>query len=288
MEKLKNLANPLVDVIRDGEKIKLQARELVKDDMVLLNEGNRVPADGFVVSCSNLSVDESVLTGESVPVNKTFYKNNPYQAPGGGDTPFVYSGTLVVSGYGIMCVLHTGMSTEVGKIGRSLIDIKEEHTLLRKEIKRIVRIFFIFGVILCLGVFAIYALVKNDPIQGILSGLTLGMSLIPEEFPVVLLIFLTLGAWRISRKNVLTKKNSAIETLGAATVLCVDKTGTLTENKMELTIENLIKIIIGVLVFVVVVLGIYFFFKEDLIDFFNNLVPDKPKDAPELILSLLK
>lgn len=234
LEKLKNLSSPSVDVIRGGEKIQISSRELVVGDVVLLHEGNRVPADGFIFSCSNLTVDESILTGESVAVNKTFLQDQKYTQPGGVNTPFVYSSTLVVSGYGVMCVLKTGMNTEVGKIGKSLREIRKEDTLLKKEIDKIVKIFFLLALSMCLAVLLVYALIRGDLIQGILSGITLGMALIPEEFPVVLLIFLTLGAWRISKKNVLTKNNSAIETLGAATVLCVDKTGTLTQNKMEI------------------------------------------------------
>lgn len=237
LQALKDLSSPRALVMRDGRQIRIPGRDVVVGDIVVIREGDRVPADAKIISCENLSVDESLLTGESVPVRKTAFRDESSASPrpGGDDLPFVYSGSLVVSGRGLAEVIAVGASTEMGKIGRSLVTIKEEESLLRKETKRIVRIVGLIGFFLCLLVFGIYFLIKGDTLQGLLAGLTLSMAILPEEYPVILLVFLTLGAWRISKHKVLTRRQAAIETLGAATVLCADKTGTLTLNKMKLT-----------------------------------------------------
>jgi P-type Ca2+ transporter type 2C len=235
LEALKNLSSPRALVIRDRERKRIAGREVVKGDIIILREGDRVPADAVVLSCENLSVDESLLTGESISVRKSVFEGQSHIKPGGDDLPYVFSGTLIVSGRGIARVLATGISTEMGKIGIALETIKEEDTLLKKETVKIVRYVTAVSIILCLLIVAVYVFIRGDPVQGLLSGLTLSMAMLPEEFPVVLLIFLTLGAWRISKRKVLARKAAVIETLGAATVLCVDKTGTLTLNKMELT-----------------------------------------------------
>jgi len=233
---LRDLSSPRALVIRDGEQKRIAGSQVVKGDIVIIREGDRVPADAVVLSCENLFIDESLLTGESMPVRKTEWdKETKKQRPGGDDLQFVFSGSLVTSGRGIVKVIFTGLSTEIGKIGKSLERIKEEDTLLHKETSKIVRIMFILGFIVCVFVVVFYIFVKNEIISGLLAGLTLSMSMLPEEFPVVLIIFLTLGAWRISKKRVLTRRSAAIETLGAATVLCTDKTGTLTLNKTELS-----------------------------------------------------
>lgn len=235
VEALKNLSSPRALVIRDGERKRIAGREVVVDDLVILREGDRIPADAVVLSSSNLLIDESLLTGESLPVRKTVwdYKSKLIH-PGGEDLPFVFSGTMVTQGHGIAKVLKTGAETEMGKIGKSLSTIIDEDSLLKKETGKIVRNFTIAGLILCLVVIVVYGLTRGNWLQGFLAGLTLSMAMLPEEFPVVLLIFLTLGAWRISKRQVLTRKTAAIETLGAATVLCVDKTGTLTLNRQTL------------------------------------------------------
>jgi len=235
LEALRDLSSPRALVIRDGEQKRIAGREVVIDDIIVLAEGDRIPADATVLSCSNLSVDESLLTGESVAVRKSeFSGGEETKRPGGDDLPFVYSGTLVVQGRGIAKVTKTGVYTEMGKIGKALQNIKEEDTLLQKETGKIVRNFSIAGLILCTLVVFIYGITRGSWINGVLSGLTLGMAMLPEEFPVVLIIFLTIGAWRISKSQVLTRRSPAIETLGAATVLCTDKTGTLTLNAMHL------------------------------------------------------
>lgn len=242
LDALKNLASPKALVIRDSEQKHIYGRELVKDDIIILREGDRVPADAVVLSAKNLLVDESLLTGESIAVRKSVWDGKIKSThPGGEDLPFIYSGTMVTQGRAIAKVILTGVNTEIGKIGKSLQTIEEEDTLLKKETAKIVRNFSIIGLILCAIVVAVYVLIRGGFINGLLAGITLGMAMLPEEFPVVLLIFLTLGAWRMSRRKVLTRKTAAIETLGAATCLCVDKTGTLTLNRMRLDglmIEN--------------------------------------------------
>lgn len=235
LEALKDLSSPRAFIIRDGEQQRIPGREVVRGDVLLIREGDRVPADATIITCENLTVDESLLTGESIPVRKTPWDNKTdIQRPGGEDLPFIYSGSLITSGHGIAIVHVIGSKTEIGKIGKSLESVKEEDTLLHKETKKIVWIIALVGAFLCVFVFVFYAIARNNPVQGILSGLTLSMAILPEEFPVVLLVFLTLGAWRISKRKVLTRRSAAIETLGAATVLCTDKTGTLTLNKMKL------------------------------------------------------
>jgi P-type Ca2+ transporter type 2C len=235
LEALRELSSPRALIIRDGVQKRIAGRDVVVGDIVIIHEGDRVPADSVVLSCENLSIDESLLTGESMPVRKIEWDEKMEMTrPGGDDLPFIYSGSLVTSGRGFARVLSTGLNTEIGGIGKSLENIKEEDTLLHKETSKIVLYVAIIGVILCVFVVAYYFFVKGSIINGLLAGLTLSMAIIPEEFPIVLIIFLTLGAWRISKRNVLTRRAATIETLGAATVLCTDKTGTLTLNKMEL------------------------------------------------------
>lgn len=236
LEFLRLLSSPKVLIVRSRQVYKIPSRELVPDDIFLIQEGDRVPADALVLKAESLLVDESLLTGESIPVTKiAAEKKVTWSKMGGDQTPFLYSGSLVVSGRGIGIVKGTGLQTEIGQIGKSLEQIKEEDTLLHKETSRIVRYVAGISLSLCLFVFLFYVLVRGDLIDGLLSGLTLGMAILPEEFPVILIVFLTLGAWRISQKQVLARRSAAIETLGAATTLCVDKTGTLTQNKMELS-----------------------------------------------------
>jgi len=235
LEALRNLSNPRALVIRGGQQIRIAGREVVTGDMLILVEGDRVPADGILLSSSNVSVDESLLTGESVPVRKIPWSEGAQtQRPGGDDLPFLYSGTMVVQGQGLAEVRSTGARTEMGKIGTVLQTVERGETRLKGEISYIVKTIAIVGLILCVIIVVVYGLYHNDWISGLLAGITLAMAILPEEFPVILTIFMALGAWRISQKNVLTRQVPAIETLGSATVLCVDKTGTLTQNKMTI------------------------------------------------------
>ena len=236
LEKLRDLASPVCLVKRDGQLVTLSSRYLVVDDLILVKEGDRIPADGVVLSTQHLLVDESLLTGESLPVLKAELDHRVLPSrPGGGSSPWVFSGTLVNQGSAWVKVVATGMNTEMGKIGRALQVLPETPTLIQKEVNRLVWIFAGVGLILCTSLVFYYGLTVHDWVQGVLAGLTLSLALIPEEFPVVLLIFLTLGAWRMAKYQVLARHMAAIETLGAAQTLCVDKTGTLTLNKMRLT-----------------------------------------------------
>ncbi len=234
LDALKNLSSPRALVIREGKQVRIPGREVVTDDIIILAEGDRVPADALLLSSTNLMVDESLLTGESVPVRKVANDGEDQTwRPGGDDQPYIYSGTLVTQGQAIAIVKATGIKTEMGKIGIVLQKVERDDTKLKVEVSRLVRNFAVFGLSLCLLVIVVYGLTRFNWIEGILAGVTLAMALLPEEFPVVLTIFLALGAWRMSKKNVLTRQAHAIENLGSATVLCVDKTGTLTLNKMS-------------------------------------------------------
>lgn len=236
LDALKDLASPRALVIRDGETIRIAGRDVVTDDIVVLQEGDRVPADAVVLSCINLSADESLLTGEPVPVSKREWKEGDTAfTPGGDDLPVVYSGSMIVQGNGVVRVVATALNTEIGKIGKALQSVKDEPTQLKREMGTLVKRLAIIGVVLCVLVVVIYTFTRADLLNGFLAGITLAMAMLPEEFPVVLTIFLALGAWRMSKKNVLTRHPAAVETLGSATVLCTDKTGTLTQNKMTVT-----------------------------------------------------
>ena len=236
LEALRDLSSPRALVIRDKTQKRISGREVVRDDIIVLAEGDRVPADASLISCTNLSVDESLLTGESVPVLKTFCDGMKEMGrPGGDNIPFIFSGTLVVQGYGVAKVKATGVNTELGKIGKALQAIEPEETLLQKETGHLVRKLAIWGLSLCSLVVVGYGITRGNWLNGFLAGITLAMAMLPEEFPVVLTVFLALGAWRISQKRVLTRRVGAVETIGSASVLCVDKTGTLTLNKMTVT-----------------------------------------------------
>ena len=236
LDALRDLASPRALVIRDNTEIRISGREVVCDDIIVLQEGDRIPADATVLRSVNLSVDESLLTGESVPVRKHEWEGESDDVqPGGDDQPFVYSGSMVVQGNGLAKVTRTGMNTQIGKIGKSISEIEESPSRLKKEIGLLVKRLTIAGGILFVLVIALYTLTRGDLLQGFLAGITLAMAMLPEEFPVVLTIFMAVGAWRISKKQVLTRRPNAIEILGSATVLCTDKTGTLTENKMKVT-----------------------------------------------------
>ncbi len=234
LEALRDLSAPHAVVIRDGRDQKIPGKDLVPGDLFRLMEGGRVPADALVVSCSGLQADESLLTGESVPVRKAAAEiRPPAQPPGGDDVPLVYSGTLIVSGQGLARVLDTGANTQIGKIGASLSSIKPELSPLQKSTARLVKKLGAAGLAASALIVVLYGLTRGDWMGGALAGISLAMSALPEEFPMVLIIFLSMGALRLSRYRVLTRRPAAIETLGAAGVLCVDKTGTLTCNTMR-------------------------------------------------------
>lgn len=236
IEALRDLSSPRALVIRDGEQKRVSGKEVVMGDIIIIKEGDRVPADAVLLWGINVTADESILSGESVPVRKIADMNGNAEArrPGGDDLPFLYSGSLIVHGQGLARVIAIGIKTEMGKIGKALGEIREEATALQKETARLVKAIFIIAMALCAVVVIVYGLTRGNWLESILAGITLAMAMLPEEFPVVLTIFLALGAWRISKKNVLTRKAAAVETLGSSTVLCVDKTGTLTQNRMAI------------------------------------------------------
>ena len=235
LDALRDLSSPRALVLRSGRRRRIPGREVVRGDLLLLSEGDRISADGVLLASVNLTTDESLLTGESVPVRKACVVPEPGRMgrPGGDDLPFVYSGTLVTGGQGVARALETGAATAMGRIGQMLRTATLRETRLQEETRRIVRVIALIGLVLCLLVAGISAATRGSLLGGLLAGLTLAMALVPEEFPVVLTVFLALGAWRLSRKQVLTRRVAAIEALGSATVLCVDKTGTLTQNRMS-------------------------------------------------------
>lgn len=235
LEALRDLSSPRALVIRGGERRRIPGREVARGDLIVLSEGDRVPADALLLWGVNVSVDESLLTGESAAVRKSAADPDvALQRPGGEDTPFVYSGTLVVHGQGVAATKATGAHSEIGRIGKALQTVRQEQTPLQRETGSIVKAIFVGALSLCAVLVVVYGLTRGNWLEGILSGITLAMAVLPEEFPVVLTIFLALGAWRISQHRVLARRMAAVETLGAATVLCTDKTGTLTQNRMKI------------------------------------------------------
>jgi len=233
LEALRDLSSPRALVIRDGTQLRIAGREVVRGDLIVLAEGDRVPADALVLDCTSLSTDESLLTGESVAVRKVpGVAFSPVAQPGGDDLSFVFSGTLVVRGQGIARVVATGQQSAIGKIGKSLQSVTNDETLLQQETGRLVRVLATVVLILCTLLMLAYGITRGAWLDGVLAGLTLAMAVMPNELPVVLTIFLALGAWRLSRTQVLARRTPVVETLGSATVLCVDKTGTLTLNRM--------------------------------------------------------
>ena len=236
LDALKDMASPRALVIRDGVETRIAGFEVVTSDIIVLQEGDRVPADATVLNSVNLLADESLLTGEPVPVRKNDWDGVEKNIqPGGDDLPFVYSGSMIVQGNGIARVTSIGINTEIGKIGKAMEGVNEEPTRLKQEMGSLVKKLSLVAAVLCILVIVGYTLTRGTLVNGFLAGITLAMAMLPEEFPVILTIFMALGAWRMSKKKVLTRKPSAIETLGSATVLCTDKTGTLTQNKMTVT-----------------------------------------------------
>ncbi|MBU3724092.1 MAG: cation-translocating P-type ATPase [Burkholderiaceae bacterium] len=225
MESLRHLSAPRAIVIRGGIQRRIPARALVRGDLILLSEGDRVAADAILLESRELQVDESLLTGESVPVEKSELRQE--------EACRVFLGTLVVRGRGVAQVTATGVATEFGRIGLSVQRIEERPGRLSLDIRKLVKFFTLSAILVSILVFLFYWRSTNDWVTAALSGITAAMGLIPEEFAVVLTAFMAMGAWRLSRHEVLTRQSSAIETLGAATVLCTDKTGTLTLNEMR-------------------------------------------------------
>jgi P-type Ca2+ transporter type 2C len=220
LEALRNLSSPRALVIRDGKQVRIAGREVVRGDHLLITEGDRVPADASLIDSSNLLADESLLSGESAPVLKK-----------AGDT--IYSGSLISRGNASAIVIATGSLTQIGRIGRAVTEITEESTALQKSTFELTRRIAIWAALLCVLFVGLYIWLHGHWIDGILQGLTLAIALMPEELPLILTVFFAMGAWRISRSQALTRRLSAIETLGSVQILGTDKTGTLTQNRMK-------------------------------------------------------
>ena len=235
LEALRAMTSPRALVIREGQRRRVPGREVVRGDLVIVAEGDRVPADAMLLDASGLLVDESLLTGESVAVRKRA-RHSPREAAGpagGDDLPSLYSGSLIVQGLGIAEVHATGAQAQIGRIGKALAGIDTASPRLAAQTRSLVRIFAAVGLAACAIAVGIYGFARGSWLDACLAGIALGMSMLPEEFPLVLTVFMMMGAWRISKARVLTRRSAAIETLGSATVLCTDKTGTLTENRMS-------------------------------------------------------
>ena len=235
LEALHGLASPRALVIRDGQHLRIPGREVVRGDVVVLSEGDRVPADGVIVMGEHLEIDESLLTGESFAVHKSPALSLPARmsAPASAPNHQVFGGTLVIRGSGLAVIMAVGVQSAIGAIGQSLASVTREQPRLERETRRLVIGFGIAALVMCLLTISLYGLLRGAWMDALLGGIALGMALLPEEFPLVLTVFTVMGAWRLSRSRVLTRHASVIETLGAATVLCTDKTGTLTRNLMS-------------------------------------------------------
>lgn len=231
---LNALAEPKARVMRDGALVTIAAKEIVPGDIVLIAEGTRIPADGILVEGSALEVDESTLTGEAAACTKAAAAAPGGNKSEGADSSTVFASTLVLRGQALAVVSRTGPATRIGQIGTALHGIEEQPTLVQRDVRWLISRMGILALLFSVAVAIAYGIIRHDWFQGALSGLTLAISLIPEEFPMVLVIFMALGAWRLAKHNVLVRRSAVIETLGATTLLCADKTGTITRNQMAL------------------------------------------------------
>jgi Ca2+-transporting ATPase len=232
---LRNLSSPRALVVRDGARLRIAGSEVVRGDVLVLSEGDRIAADGVLLEGSDVQVDESLLTGEAVAVGKLPQAEGaaatPAQ-PGGEGQATLYSGTLLVRGHGTARVIATGAKTEMGRIGSALESLGHEQSPLKLQMGALVKVLALVALGASLFLIAAFGLLRGDWLAALLAGIALAMALLPQEFTVVLTVIPALGAWRLSKQQVLTRRIAAIETLGATSVLCADKTGTLTENRM--------------------------------------------------------
>ena len=246
IEALRDLTSPRALVIRDDQAQRIAGRDVVRGDLLKLSEGDRVPADALLVTADGVRADESLLTGEAVPVGKRAALPEELAAAarptdtaratlGGDELPTVYAGTLIVQGHAMASVTATGEHSEIGRIGTALGTVENERSPLQKQTARLVRNLALLALALSLALVLVHGFSRGDWLQAMLAGIALAMAMLPEEYPVVLTVFPALGARRLSKEGVLTRRINAIETLGATTVLCSDKTGTLTENRMTVT-----------------------------------------------------
>lgn len=230
LEALRNLASPRSTVVRDGVVTRIASQELVAGDRLIVQEGDRLACDARLVEAHSMRVDESLLTGESVPVDKTV---GPSIDPSAADAGTLFAGTLIVQGDGVAIVSATGLRTALGRIGGSLASLQPRSSRLHEELKRLVRAVAVLALVTCVLAAMLFVWRSGSWNTGLLVGLTLAMAIVPEEFAVVWTVVLALGAWRLAQVKVLTRQPQAVEALGTTTVLCVDKTGTLTCNRME-------------------------------------------------------
>jgi Ca2+-transporting ATPase len=251
LESLRDLSAPRALVIRDGVEARIAGRDVVRGDLLVLHEGDRVAADALLMQ-GQLTVDESLLTGEAVPVDKLPVPE-PEEAvplapaplteataagapatPGGDGTPHLFASTVVTKGVGLARVSATGTATAVGRIGQALAATTEPPSGLQQASRRLIVQLTVAGLLLATAQILLGWLWDGHSLlASVLSGIALAMAILPEEIPVILTVFLALGAWRISQHKVLTRRMSAVEALGAITVLATDKTGTLTQNLMQ-------------------------------------------------------
>ncbi|MFN8237865.1 MAG: HAD-IC family P-type ATPase [Chitinophagales bacterium] len=224
LKALRTLTQPKSKVIRNGILIEINSTEIVPGDAMMVEEGTSVPADGVILQSNDFEVNESILTGESMPVGKNEHSEDK----------FVYQGTWVSGGLAICSVTAIGNQTKLGKIGKSLESIEEEETPLQQQINHFVRLMAFTGIFIFLIVWGINYFRSGQLLDSLLKALTLAMSILPEEIPVAFTTFMALGAWRLMKMGIIVKQTKTVETLGSATVICTDKTGTITENKMSL------------------------------------------------------
>lgn len=224
LEKLKDFSQPKCKVVRNGEIVEINSEDLVVGDSLMVEEGTSITADGIIIHSNDFSVNESILTGESMSV---------YKDKLAADN-LIFHGTTVASGLAIATVKAIGNQTRLGKIGKSLETIAEEKTPLERQINNFVKKMVIVGVIVFLIVWAINYLHSDDVLDSLIKALTLAMSILPEEIPVAFTTFMALGAWRLMKMGIVVKQMKTVETLGSASVICTDKTGTITQNKMKL------------------------------------------------------
>jgi Ca2+-transporting ATPase len=224
LDKLKDFTKPTCKVIRNGTAIQIKSEEVVVGDSIVLEEGILIGADGIILHSNDFSVNESILTGESMPVAKSEATEDH----------LIFTGTTVIAGLAVATVTAIGNETKLGKIGKSLESIKEEETPLEKQINNFVRKMVIAGASVFALVWITNYLHSKLLLDSLIKSLTLAMSVLPEEIPMALTSFMALGAWRLMKMGIVVKQMKTVETLGSATVICTDKTGTLTENRMSL------------------------------------------------------
>ncbi len=254
LEALRKMSAPLAKVIRDGEIVRLETSKLVPGDIVVLEAGDLVPADARILECANLKADEAAMTGESVPVTKQVIESLPEETSLGDRKNMVISSTVITNGRATCVVTATGMDTEVGHIAKMLTAEEEGETPLQKKMAEISKTLSIICLAVCAVMFVVGLLYRRPVLEIFMSAVSLAVAAIPEGLAAVVTIVLALGVQRMVKRNAIVKKLPAVETLGCASVICSDKTGTLTQNKMTVvevwtpsTVERATALTIGAL-----------------------------------------